>query len=160
MKLNLKPSGFLEKYLTSQAPTLNQLQPQETNRMSLLSHDTFWNALITLPMTKKMLQLSLKKCPTCGRTVLETALDSYAGKTDRDCKKCSVFYSQIIGFWVEFLRRSLNFKREKVEKLLVDPYARRAVMNLAKSFAYFGIKKPISLYAPSLSFGILPINAI
>ena len=31
MKLNLKPSGFLEKYLTSQAPTLNQLQPQETN---------------------------------------------------------------------------------------------------------------------------------
>ena len=118
--------------------------------MSLLSHDSFWNAVITLPMTKKMLQLSLKKCPACGRTVLEAALDDYAGKTDRDCEKCSVFYSQIIGFWVEFLRRSLNFKREKVEKLLADPYARRAVMNLTKSFAYIGIKKPISLYAPFL----------
>ena len=97
-----------------------------------------------------MLQLSLKKCPVCGRTVLEAALDDYAGKTDHNCPKCSALYSQIIGFWVEFLRRSLNFKREKVEKLLSDPYARRAVMNLAKSFTYMGIKKPISLYAPFL----------
>ncbi|MGZ4850777.1 MAG: radical SAM protein [Candidatus Bathyarchaeia archaeon] len=118
--------------------------------MSLLSHDSFWNAVITLPMTKKMLQLSLKKCPSCGRTALEAALDSYAGKTENDCEKCSALYSQIIGFWVEFLRRSLNFKRQKVEKLLADSYARRAVMNLTKSFAYMGIRKPISLYAPFL----------
>ena len=118
--------------------------------MSLFSHDSFWNAVITLPMTKRMLKLSLKKCPVCGRTVLEAALDAYAGKTERKCEKCSGLYSQIIGFWVEFLRRSLNFKREKVEKLLSDPYARRAVMNLAKSFTYMGIKKPISLYAPFL----------
>ena len=118
--------------------------------MSLLSHDNFWNAVITLPMTKKMLQTSLKKCSTCGRTVLEAALDDYAGKTDINCKKCSDLYSQIIGFWVEFLRRSLNIKREKVEKLLNDPYARRAMTNLTKSFTYMGIKKPLSLYAPFL----------
>ena len=118
--------------------------------MSLLSHDSFWNAVITLPMTKKMLRLSLKKCTSCGRTVIEAALDSYAGKTDIKCEQCNGLYSQIIGFWVEFLRRSLNIKREKVAKLLVDPYARRAVMNLTKSFAYIGIKKPISLYAPFL----------
>ena len=118
--------------------------------MSLLSHDTFWNAVITLPMTKRMLQLSLKKCSSCGRTVLEAALDDYAGKTERKCQQCSGLYSQIIEFWLEFLRRSLNFKREKVAKLLADPYARRAVLNLTKSFAYMGIKKPISLYAPFL----------
>jgi len=118
--------------------------------MSILSHDTFWNAVITLPMTKKMLQMSLKKCGACGRTVLEAALDDYAGKTDRHCDKCSGLYSQIIGFWVEFLRKTLNIKRAKVEKLLTDPYARRAVINLTKSFAYLGIKKPISLYAPLL----------
>jgi len=118
--------------------------------MSLLSHDTFWNAVITMPMTKRMLKLSLQKCPTCGRSVLEAALDDYAGKTDRYCEKCSVLYSQVIGFWVEFLRRSLNFKREKVAKLLADPYARRAVLNLTRSFATMGIKKPMSLSAPFL----------
>ena len=101
-------------------------------------------------MTKKMLRLSLKKCSACDRTVLEAALDAYAGKKDRDCKKCKGLYSQIIGFWVEFLRRSLNIKREKVNKLLVDPYARRAVLNLTRSFVWLGIKKPISLYAPFL----------
>ncbi len=118
--------------------------------MSILSHDTFWNAVITLPMTKKMLQMSLKKCSSCGRTVLEAALDDYTGKTDRKCQKCSGLYSQIIGFWVEFLRRGLGFKREKVEKLLLDPYARRAVLNLTRSFATLGIKKPMSLSAPFL----------
>jgi radical SAM protein with 4Fe4S-binding SPASM domain len=118
--------------------------------MSLLSHDSFWNAVITLPMTKKMLRLSLKKCGACGRTVLEAALDDYVGKTDKKCQRCSSLYSQVIGFWIEFLRRSLNLKREKAEKLLGDPYARRAIANLTRSFAYLGIKKPLSLYAPFL----------
>ncbi len=118
--------------------------------MSILSHDSFWNAVITMPMTKKMLQMSLKKCGECGRTVLEAALDDYAGKTDVKCDRCSGLYSQVIGFWVEFLRRGLGFKRAKVEKLLTDPFARRAVLNLTKSFAYLGIKKPMSLYSPFL----------
>jgi radical SAM protein with 4Fe4S-binding SPASM domain len=118
--------------------------------MSLLSHDRFWNAIITFPTTQKMLQLSLKKCPACGRTVLEAALDEYVGKTDAQCTKCSRFYSRVIVFWIDFLRRSLNVKREKVDKLLTDPYARRAVLNIARSFGYFGIKKPLSIYAPFL----------
>jgi radical SAM protein with 4Fe4S-binding SPASM domain len=118
--------------------------------MSLLSHDSFWNAVITLPMTKKMLMLSLKKCPVCGRTVLEAALDDYVRKTDKKCPRCNSLYSQVIGFWIDFLRRSLNLKREKAEKLLADPYARRAIANLTRSFAYLGIRKPLSLYAPFL----------
>lgn len=118
--------------------------------MNILSHDKFWNAVISMPMTKKMLQLSLRKCNSCGRTVLEAALDDYAGKIDHKCDKCGGLYSQIIGFWVEFLRRGLGFKREKVEKLLTDPYARTAVLNLVRSFAYFGIKRPMSLSAPFL----------
>jgi len=104
--------------------------------MSLLNHDTFWNAVISFPTTKKMLDLSLKKCGACGRTVLEAALDDYVGKTDK-CEKCSGFYSQMIRFWIEFLRRSLSLKREKVEKLLADPYARRAITNITKTFSYY-----------------------
>ena len=51
---------------------------------------------------------------------------------------------------MEFLRKSLKVKREKVEKLLGDPYARRAVLNIAQSFSYFGIRKPLSICAPFL----------
>jgi len=104
--------------------------------MSLLSHDRFWNALVSLPTTRKMLRLALKKCGACGRTVLEAALDDYTGKNGKHCVKCSGLYSQIIGFWIEFLRNSLSMKREKIEKLLADPYARRAITNLTRTFAY------------------------
>jgi radical SAM protein with 4Fe4S-binding SPASM domain len=96
-----------------------------------------------------MLQLALKKCNTCDRTILEAALDNYV-RDELKCDKCQGLYSEIISFWVEFLRRSLNIKREKVEKLLNDKYARRAIINLTKSFTYLGVKKPISLYAPFL----------
>lgn len=118
--------------------------------MSIISHSSFWNAVIRLPVIKKMLELSLKKCATCDRTVLESALDEYVGKVDERCKKCGGLYSRIIGFWIEFLRRSLNVRREKVEKLLIDPYARRAIVTIVKSFIYYGIRKPISIYAPFL----------
>jgi radical SAM protein with 4Fe4S-binding SPASM domain len=97
-----------------------------------------------------MLDLSLRRCDTCGRTVLEAALDDYVGKTDKKCKGCNRMYPKIIGFWIDFLRRSLSLKREKVEKLLADPYARRAIKNIVQSFTYFGIRKPLSIYAPFL----------
>jgi len=96
-----------------------------------------------------MLQLSLKKCHACGRTILEAALDDYARKTEAKCK-CGGFYSRIIGFWIDFLRRSMFIRREKVENLLADPYARKAITTLVRSFNHFGIKKPLSIYAPFL----------
>jgi radical SAM protein with 4Fe4S-binding SPASM domain len=118
--------------------------------MSILSHVSFWNAIVSMPMTKKMLALSLRKCNTCGRTVLEAALDDYGGKVGC-CGKCSnSFYGKIIVFWVEFLRRALGFKRVKAEQLLTDRYARSAVLNLVESFLCFGIKKPMVLGAPFL----------
>ena len=64
--------------------------------MSLLSHDSFWNAVITLPMTKRMLKLSLQKCPACGRTVLEAALDDYAGKRSQMRKMQPFLFA---GYW-------------------------------------------------------------
>ena len=97
-----------------------------------------------------MLELSLKKCRTCERTILEAALDEYVGKKDNRCPKCGSLYSRIISFWIEFLRRSLNVRRDKVEKLLADPYARRAIVTLVRSFIHYGIRKPLSVYAPFL----------
>jgi len=45
---------------------------------------------------------------------------------------------------------SIGVKKEKIVKLFLDPYARTAITNLAKTFGYFGIKKPLSIYAPFL----------
>src|SRR5512147_2956849 len=49
----------LGKYLTPpRIISINENSHFRENTMSLLSHDTFWNAVITLPMTRKMLKLS------------------------------------------------------------------------------------------------------
>jgi radical SAM protein with 4Fe4S-binding SPASM domain len=117
--------------------------------MSILSHDNFWNAVISLPTTKKMLQLSLRTCSSCGRTALAAALDDYSGSTTCKCDKCR-FNSSAIRFWMEFLRRSLGVNKEKIVKLFADPNARIAITNLTKSFVYFGVKKPLSIYSPFL----------
>jgi radical SAM protein with 4Fe4S-binding SPASM domain len=96
-----------------------------------------------------MLELSLKKCNSCNKTILETALAYYVVKSDK-CPNCGGIYSKIIGFWIEFLRLSLSVKRDKIEKLLDDPYTKRAIITIVKSFLYFGIRKPLSIYAPFL----------
>ena len=118
--------------------------------MGIISHSSFWNAVVKFPVIRKMLELSLKKCGECDKTILESALDGYVGRADNTCDKCGGLYSRIIGFWIEFLRRSLNVRREKVERLLADPYARRAITTIVKSFIHYGIRKPISIYAPFL----------
>ncbi|MEM2806767.1 MAG: radical SAM protein [Candidatus Bathyarchaeia archaeon] len=117
--------------------------------MNPLKYSGFWNAVITFPITKKMLMLSLKKCDNCGRQVLDVALDQYVGLNSQVCKKCSV-PSQMINFWVEFLRKSLTIERKKVERILADPYARRGIKSIVKTFIYFGIRKPLTVYAPFL----------
>lgn len=117
--------------------------------MNLLSYHNFWNAIIRLPSTKKMLELSLKKCTSCNKTILEAALFDYVGKSNK-CPNCKRLYSKIIGFWIEFLRLSLSVKRDKIERLLDDPYTKRAIITIVKSFLHFGIRKPLSIFAPFL----------
>jgi len=114
-----------------------------------LKHSSFWDALITSPPIKKMLNLSLEKCPVCERQVLDIAIDDYVGLASRKCGKCTL-YSKIIRFWIEFLRRGLFVERGRVEKTLADPHVRRGVKNIVKTFVYFGIKKPLTVYSPLL----------
>jgi radical SAM protein with 4Fe4S-binding SPASM domain len=112
-------------------------------------YSNFWDAVVTSPPVKEMLTLSLKECDACGRQILETALNDYAGLNTQKCRKCHV-YSRIIRFWIEFLRRSLSIEDAKVKKILADSYARRGIKSIVRTFTYFGITKPLAVYSPFL----------
>ena len=114
-----------------------------------VENSVFWDALIKSPPIKKMLNISLEKCPVCGRQVIDTAINDYIGTISQKCGKCNV-YSKIIRFWIEFLRRGLLVERERVEKTLADPYVRRGVKSIVNTFIYFGIKRPLTVYSPFL----------
>ena len=114
-----------------------------------IRYSNFWDAVITSPPVKRMLTLSLKECDACGRQILETALNDYVGLNTKKCRKCRV-YSRIIGFWIEFLRRSLSIEEGKVKRILANSYARRGIKSIVKTFTYFGITKPLTAYSPFL----------
>lgn len=114
-----------------------------------LRFSNFWNAVISSPPIKRMLTLSLKKCNACGRQILETALNDYAGLNKHKCEKCTA-YSRIIRFWIEFLRRSLSVEEGKVKKILADSYAKRGIQSIVKTFTFFGVTKPLTVYSPFL----------
>ncbi|MCS7096415.1 MAG: radical SAM protein [Candidatus Bathyarchaeota archaeon] len=114
-----------------------------------IKYSNFWNAVVTSTPVKRMLELSLSKCVVCGREVLDTALDTYAGLKVQECGKCRI-YSRIIIFWIEFLRRSLSVDKKKVIKILSDQYARRGIKSMVNTFIHFGIKRPLAVYSPFL----------
>ena len=114
-----------------------------------IKYSHFWNSIISFPPVKRMLLLSLKKCGKCGNQVIESALNKYIGSDAGECEGCRL-YSNVIIFWIEFLRRSLKIERRKVEKLLADNYVRRGIKSIINTFIHFGIKKPLTTYAPFL----------
>ncbi|MFW6117560.1 MAG: radical SAM protein [Thermoproteota archaeon] len=117
--------------------------------MTIISYNHFWDAIMRLPTTRKMLTLALSKCGGCGKSVLDSALDDYVGSNEEKCEHCRL-YSLIIRFWMEVLRNALAADKSKVQKILADSYARRAIKSVVRGFIHFGVTKPLSIYSPLL----------
>ena len=117
--------------------------------MNLLTNQKLWNAVLKTPPVKWMLKTTLKKCPECNRTPLETALDNYAGKNHLKCSSCNL-YARVIGFWIDFIQKALAVEKSRLSKLFADSYVRRAINSIVYGFAEFGFNRPIQVHAPFL----------
>jgi radical SAM protein with 4Fe4S-binding SPASM domain len=117
--------------------------------MNLLTNEKLWNALLKTPPVKWMLKITLRKCPECNRSPLETALDNYAGKNTPKCSSCNL-YARVIGFWIAFIQKVLAVEKSRVSKLFADSYVRRAINSIVSGFAEFGFTRPIQIHAPFL----------
>ena len=117
--------------------------------MNLLTNEKLWNSVLKTPPVKWMLKTTLKKCPKCKRTPLETALDNYAGKNQLKCSSCGL-YAGVIGFWIDFIQKALAVEKSRVSKLFADSYVRRAINSIVSGFAEFGFTRPIQVHAPFL----------
>ena len=117
--------------------------------MDFLTNERLWNVVLRLPPIKWMLNTTLERCPECSMTRLEIALNDYVGKDHSICFSCS-FYSTIIRFWIHFLKTSLAVERNRVSKVLADPYSRRAIKSIVSGFFDFGFNRPLLIHAPLL----------
>jgi len=117
--------------------------------MNILTNEKLWNAVLNTPPVKWMLKTTLKKCPKCNRSPLETALDNYAGINTLKCSSCSL-YARVIVFWIGFIQKALAVEKSRVSKLFADSYVRRAINSIVSGFAEFGFNRPIRIHAPFL----------
>jgi len=115
--------------------------------MKLLTNQKFWNSVLKTPPVKWMLKTTLKICPECNRTPLETALDNYSGKNHSKCSSCGL-YAIVIGFWIDFIQRALAVEKSRISKLFADSYTRRAINSIVYKFML-----------PSLWYGTSHTNA-
>ncbi len=117
--------------------------------MNLLTNQKLWNSVLKTPPVKWMLKTTLKTCPECNRTPLETALDNYTGKNYSKCSSCNL-YARVIGFWIDFIQKALAVEKSRISKLFADSYTRRAINSIVSGFAEFGFNRPIQIHAPFL----------
>jgi radical SAM protein with 4Fe4S-binding SPASM domain len=117
--------------------------------MNLLANQKLWNAALKTPPVKWMLKTTLKACPECNRTPLETALNHYAGTSSQSCSSCTL-YVNIIRFWIDFIQKALAVEKNRVSKLLGDPYTKRAIRSIVSGFFDFGFNRPLQIHAPLL----------
>lgn len=117
--------------------------------MRLLTNEKIWNAVLKTPPVKWMLKHTLKTCPRCNKTPLETALDNYSKKNRLKCSSCKL-YAKVIGFWIGFIQKALAVEKSRVSKLFADSHTRRAIKSIVSGFAEFGFNRPLQIHAPLL----------
>ncbi len=117
--------------------------------MNLLTNQKFWNTIITTPPVRWMLKITLKKCPKCNKTPLETSLDNYTSNGHSNCSSCGI-YTRVIKFWIGFIQKALAVEKSRVSKLFTDSHVRRAINSIVTGFAEFGFNRPVQSHAPLL----------
>lgn len=91
--------------------------------------------------SKSLAKHLTEKCPECGKERLLSIFDTYAGKPQTKCARCSlthVFMKPLIS--TLFLK--LRVSRKTGCRLFQDHLTRRSILNLVKGVAHFGIMKP------------------
>ncbi len=117
--------------------------------MNLLTNQKFWNTIITTPPVRWMLKITMKKCPKCNKTPLETSLDNYTSNGHSNCSSCGI-YTRVIKFWIGFIQKALAVEKSRVSKLFTDSHVRRAINSIVTGFAEFGFNRPVQSHAPLL----------
>lgn len=82
-----------------------------------------------------------EKCSDCGKERLLSIFDTYAGKPQTRCARCSLTYAFMKPLiYTLFLKLGVSVKT--VCQLFQDRLTRRSILNAVKGVAHFGIMKP------------------
>jgi len=103
------------------------------------------------PLTRNVLKALSKHCNKDGGNRLEIALELYVSTRKDACLSCRLarkVLSPILGL----ASRSFGLTEEELKSKFQDQYWRRALVNIIKGIAWFGVRRP---YVPGAPFQVV-----
>lgn len=103
------------------------------------------------PLTRNVLKALSKHCSKDNGNRLEVALELYVGAREEACFSCRLsrrVLSPILGLAC----RGFGLTQEELKHKFQDPYWRRALVNVIKGIAWFGVRRP---YVPGAPFQVV-----
>jgi len=108
------------------------------------------STLLHLPGLKSVLEESAHRCPTCGMTHIQLALDELVGERgQKGCLRGKVV-SVVIQKAMMIAAGRLGVGKSSLRKTFRDPYFRRGLASVIRGMADFGISEPFTPGAPFL----------
>lgn len=108
-------------------------------------------SIVNNPLIRALIKSASKKCPKCGETHLEVALDDYLdeGKGKHHCLSAKLI-SIAVNRALNNGGKAFGITDEQLKRGLRDPYVKRGVANVLSGIATFGVNKPQTTGAPFL----------
>ncbi|MFB0545202.1 MAG: hypothetical protein ACETVN_05795, partial [Asgard group archaeon] len=107
------------------------------------------------PLTRRLLNLAVKRCDFCGHKPLKLSLEEYADTTTKQglkqsaCWHCHLL-SRFVRLVVDSGRLAFKVSKAQLAKFLREPVRQRGLLSVLKGIAYHGVTKPQNLGAPFL----------
>jgi len=103
-----------------------------------------WNIVNKLP-TKIFLRRFLIRCPSCKRTLSQTAIDYYIN-SEFQCKKCkikTVFYAKLISIVFDLIEHALKIPKKQFKHIIRDNKSlKRLALSYIEGAGNFGLRIP------------------
>ncbi len=95
--------------------------------------------LETVQEQRSFFSALLKKCPLCGRDVLQSIISKAEGN-DSTCSLCNRSYQQLQAYWYEATQRT-----DELQTIAANPKAQHLLRRVITSYSYKGVHKPLIL---------------
>jgi len=106
-----------------------------------------FKTLIENPVTRNILSNLCKYCPRDKGNRLDIALQLYTGAREKACLSCRIG-EILLAPILEVACRAFGVTHQQLKERFHDPYWRRALVDVIKGLAWFGVSRPFVPGAP------------
>ncbi len=118
-----------------------------TNELEMDDMIGLFKKIADNPISKGLLQRTLKYCDKDKALKLESSLKYYLDKSQDACYSCKTM-SKIVGYIIQNGAKSFGVSEDELKEIMEDDYWIRGLTSVLKGIGLFGVNKPFVPGAP------------